>query len=64
MSQPPLPKIGEVVSHGYQAGYIVLSYLVSFCGCWTALELLYRRTSADGFQNWSADIYIYSNRTY
>ena len=46
------PQIGDVVHHSYDPGYIVLSYLVSLAGCWTALELLYRRTSAHGYHNW------------
>ncbi|KAK2796359.1 hypothetical protein FQN51_009449 [Onygenales sp. PD_10] len=36
----------------YNAGFIVLSYLVSFAGCATSLELLHRRTSRFGLHNW------------
>jgi NO-binding membrane sensor protein with MHYT domain len=43
---------GHSVSHSYNAGYVVLSYIVSFSGTWTALELLHRRTSARGLYNW------------
>ncbi|KAL8992867.1 MAG: hypothetical protein Q9169_006775 [Polycauliona sp. 2 TL-2023] len=43
---------GAVVRHQYNAGYIVLSYLVSFVGCWTTLKLLHRRTSHRGYYNW------------
>lgn len=43
---------GHFVSHSYNAGYIVLSFIVSFSGAWTALELLHRRTSARGLYNW------------
>lgn len=43
---PPL------VEYRYNAGYIALSYLVSLAGCWTALELLNRRTSTRGVHNW------------
>ena len=43
---------GAVVRHQYNPGYIVLSYLVSFVGCWTTLKLLHRRTSHRGYYNW------------
>ncbi|KAL8700546.1 MAG: hypothetical protein Q9201_005397 [Fulgogasparrea decipioides] len=43
---------GQVIDHSYNPGYIVLSYLVSFVGCWTSLKLLHRRTSHHGFYNW------------
>ncbi|KAL8737487.1 MAG: hypothetical protein Q9181_001617 [Wetmoreana brouardii] len=43
---------GQVIDHSYNPGYIVLSYLVSFVGCWTSLKLLHRRTSRHGFYNW------------
>jgi NO-binding membrane sensor protein with MHYT domain len=36
----------------YNAGFIVLSYLVSLVGCITTLELLHRRTSRRGLYNW------------
>lgn len=40
------------MSHSYDAGFIVLSYLVSLAGCWTSLELLHRRTGTRGYYNW------------
>jgi len=40
------------VRHSYNAGFVVLSYLVSLAGCCTALELLHRRTGARGIYNW------------
>ncbi|KAL8884088.1 MAG: hypothetical protein Q9215_007786 [Flavoplaca cf. flavocitrina] len=43
---------GDVVRHQFNPGYIVLSYLVSFVGCWTTLKLLHRRTSHRGYYNW------------
>ena len=43
----------NVVGHQFNAGYIVLSYFVSFVGCWTALKLLHLRTSHRGYYNWS-----------
>lgn len=46
---------GDLISHSYDAGFIVLSYLVSLAGCWTSLELLQRRTGARGYYNW----YVY-----
>lgn len=47
------PIKGQIVHHHYNPGYIVLSYFVSFVGCWTALKLLHRRTSYRGCYNWS-----------
>ncbi|MCJ1467821.1 hypothetical protein MMC07_006446 [Pseudocyphellaria aurata] len=44
--------LGHFITPSYNAGYVILSYLVSFTGCWTALELLHRRTSARGMYNW------------
>ncbi|KAL8845949.1 MAG: hypothetical protein Q9221_008928 [Calogaya cf. arnoldii] len=49
---PPVDMRGEIVPHHFSAGYIVLSYLVSFVGCWTTLKLLHRRTSHRGYYNW------------
>ena len=46
------PFVGHLIGHSYNAGYILLSYFVSFSGAWTALELLHRRTSARGLYNW------------
>jgi NO-binding membrane sensor protein with MHYT domain len=43
---------GKVVPRSFIAGYVVLSYLVSFIGAWTTLELLNRRTAGKGFYNW------------
>ena len=50
------PAPGEMVPYSYNAGFIVLSYFVSALGCWTALELLHRRTSRGGTSNWLANM--------
>jgi hypothetical protein len=42
----------EKVFPSYNAGLIVLSYVISLMGCATALELLHRRTSRFGLYNW------------
>ena len=42
----------DLISHSYDPGFIVLSYLVSLAGCWTSLELLHRRTGSRGYYNW------------
>ena len=42
----------DFVFHSYDAGFIVLSYVVSVVGCWTSLELLHKRTSSKGLYNW------------
>jgi NO-binding membrane sensor protein with MHYT domain len=36
----------------YEAGLIVLSFVVSVIGCITTVELLQRRTSTKGLYNW------------
>ncbi|KAL9604935.1 MAG: hypothetical protein Q9219_000123 [cf. Caloplaca sp. 3 TL-2023] len=43
---------GQITEHSYTPGYIVLSYFVSFVGCWTSLKLLHRRTARHGYYNW------------
>ncbi|KAL9115434.1 MAG: hypothetical protein Q9227_000755 [Pyrenula ochraceoflavens] len=43
---------GQLAPASYNAGYIVLSYIVSLVGCITTLELLHRRTSRLGLYNW------------
>ncbi|KAH6721072.1 hypothetical protein BKA61DRAFT_504742 [Leptodontidium sp. MPI-SDFR-AT-0119] len=43
---------GRIVPRGFSIGYIVLSYLVSYVGAWTTLELFNRRTSGKGMYNW------------
>lgn len=45
-------ELGTVVLQSYNAGFIVLSYLISLAGCVTCLELLHRRTSRLGLYNW------------
>ena len=47
--------LGRLMPHSYNGGYITLSYLVSLAGCWTALELLHKRTGAHGAHNWYRD---------
>ncbi|OBT61333.1 hypothetical protein VE03_09534 [Pseudogymnoascus sp. 23342-1-I1] len=44
---------GRIVSREFTPGFVVLSYLVSFIGAWTTLELLQRRTAGKGLYNWS-----------
>ncbi|GAA5944147.1 hypothetical protein JCM3775_001080 [Rhodotorula graminis] len=40
----------ELSAH-YNGGYVVLSYLVSFVGAWTTLEMLLKRTGSAGVWN-------------
>lgn len=42
----------ELAGVSYNAGFIVLSYLVSLAGCATCVELLHRRTARFGLYNW------------
>ena len=42
----------DAIAATYNAGFIVLSYVVSVVGGATALELLHRRTSRRGLYNW------------
>ncbi|KFY31704.1 hypothetical protein V493_00884 [Pseudogymnoascus sp. VKM F-4281 (FW-2241)] len=44
---------GRIVPREFTPGYVVLSYVVSFIGAWTTLELLHRRTAGKGLYNWS-----------
>ncbi|KFY49131.1 hypothetical protein V495_00719 [Pseudogymnoascus sp. VKM F-4514 (FW-929)] len=44
---------GRIVPREFTPGFVVLSYLVSFIGAWTTLELLHRRTAGKGLYNWS-----------
>ncbi|KAJ5246318.1 hypothetical protein N7468_001301 [Penicillium chermesinum] len=44
---------GGAITHvHYLGGYIFLSYVISWMGCATTLEMLHRRTSRSGFYNW------------
>ncbi|KAG4436402.1 hypothetical protein IFR05_008125 [Cadophora sp. M221] len=43
---------GRIVPRGFSIGYIILSYVVSYVGAWTTLELFNRRTSVKGMYNW------------
>ncbi|CAJ2510695.1 Uu.00g063200.m01.CDS01 [Anthostomella pinea] len=42
---------GEIVPRGFNAGFVVLSYIVSFTGAASTLELINRRTSLKGVAN-------------
>lgn len=48
--------LGHVVPQSYNAGFIALSYLVSFVGAASTLELINRRTGSSGFFNQYADM--------
>ena len=48
MTEEDLDHVGA----SYDAGFVVLSYIVSLVGCVTTLELLHRRTSRHGAYNW------------
>jgi hypothetical protein len=43
---------GEIVPKTFQAGFIVLSYAVSWIGALTTLEVINRRTAGKGLYNW------------
>lgn len=42
----------QIVPRAFISGFIVLSYIVSYVGAWTTLELLHKRTSGRGLYNW------------
>lgn len=44
--------IGQIIPRRFNAGFIVLSCVVSYVGSLTTLELLNRRTAGAGRQNW------------
>src|SRR5438045_1307552 len=43
---------GRIVPRAFSVGYVVLSYVLSYIGAWTTLELINRRTSGRGLYNW------------
>lgn len=43
---------GVIVPKTFQAGFIVLSYAVSWIGSLTTLEIINRRTAGKGLYNW------------
>jgi hypothetical protein len=43
---------GKIIPRSIIPGYVALSFLVSFVGAWTALELISRRTAMGGHYNW------------
>lgn len=43
---------GRIVPRHFLVGYIVLSYIVSYVGTWTTLELFNLRTAGRGLYNW------------
>ncbi|KAI9769297.1 MAG: hypothetical protein M1839_003774 [Geoglossum umbratile] len=44
--------VGKILPQSYSVGFVVLSYVVSYVGALTTLELLHRRTSRRGAYNW------------
>ncbi|KAF7932676.1 uncharacterized protein EAE98_003975 [Botrytis deweyae] len=48
---------GHVIDKKYDAGYILLSFLVSLVGAWTAFELLNLRTTRKGRYNWTVLVF-------
>ena len=45
-------QVGQIVPRTFTVGYILLSYIVSYVGALTTLELLHRRTADTGLYNW------------
>lgn len=43
---------GQIVSRCFSPGLVVLSYVVSWIGAWTTLELINKRTAGRGLYNW------------
>lgn len=43
---------GQIVPRAFSPGYVALSYLVSYVGAWTTLELINKRTAVRGLYNW------------
>jgi len=44
--------VGKILPQSYSVGFVVLSYVVSYIGALTTLELLHLRTSYRGAYNW------------
>jgi Na+/proline symporter len=43
---------GQIVPRSFSPGLVVLSYVVSWIGAWTTLELINKRTAGRGLYNW------------
>jgi hypothetical protein len=43
---------GHIISRSYNPGFVVLSFMISYVGAWTTMELLQKRTSWKGSYNW------------
>ncbi|KAH8685526.1 hypothetical protein BGZ60DRAFT_522818 [Tricladium varicosporioides] len=44
---------GHIVERTFNPGYVVLSYLISYVGAWTTVEIINKRTTLRGSWNWS-----------
>jgi NO-binding membrane sensor protein with MHYT domain len=47
---------GQIVSRTFSPGLVVLSYVVSWIGAWTTLELINKRTAGRGLYNWYGQV--------
>ena len=52
MADDPSQWEDELVPRSFIPAFILLSYVVSYVGTWTTLELLHRRTAGRGAYNW------------
>jgi hypothetical protein len=48
--------VGKIASRAFEPGFVVLSYVVSYIGALTTVELLHRRTSRRGWYNWYVNV--------
>lgn len=47
---------GQIISRTISPGLVVLSYVVSWIGAWTTLELINKRTAGRGLYNWYGQV--------
>jgi hypothetical protein len=48
--------VGKIAPRAFEPGFVVLSYVVSYIGALTTVELLHRRTSRRGWYNWYVNV--------
>jgi hypothetical protein len=54
--------VGKITPRSFAPGFVVLSYVVSYIGALTTVELLQRRTSSRGWYNWYVNASMHLRR--
>jgi hypothetical protein len=58
LSYNPHELEGHIIPRSFHAGFVILSYFVSFIGALTTLELIHCRTATKGLYNWLVKYFI------